>query len=371
MSMKTVFRHSIGWAAGLLFYLACPIAMVIAEPPPTVAPKAALTVTLTMPTQQQWDAVIEASGALNAWQDAVIASEISGLRIDKLLADVGDVVKQGQVLALLEQESVQADMAQAEAKVAQTEAALAEARANAGRARGLKADGALAAQQIDQYLTGEATAKANLRAQQAALHIQQIRLKQTQIIAVDDGIIATRNATLGAVVQAGTELFRLVRQNRIEWHAEVAGNHLAAIQPGQRARLTLPDGAEVEGEVRMVAPTLNPNTRNATVYVRLPAESQAKVGMFAQGKIHIGSASALSLPPTAVILRDGNAYVFEVNQENRIAQHQVKTGRRTQDKVEILEGIMPTTRVVSSGGAFLNDGDVVRVVEDAQSGAGT
>jgi len=336
----------------------CPFAQ--AEPS---TPKAALTVTVTRPVKATWHTSVLAMGTLNAWQEAVIAAEVSGQRIAQVLVDVGDTVKQGQELALLAQESVQADLAQAQARVAQAEASLAEARANASRARNLRTDGALAAQQVDQYLTGEATAKANLAVQQAALQIQQIRLKQTRIVAVDDGVIISRSAMLGAVVQAGTELFRLVRQNRIEWQAEVAGRDLAQIQPGQRVQLTLPSGESVSGEVRRVAPTLEANTRNATVYVSLPPDSPAKAGMFAQGEIFIGKTRALSLPQSAVIVRDGNYYVFEINQENRVSQRLVKTGRQVAGQVEIFDGIGETAKVATSGGAFLNDGDTVRVVD--------
>jgi RND family efflux transporter MFP subunit len=180
---------------------------------------------------------------------------------------------------------------------------------------------------------------------------------------VDDGVIISRSALLGAVVQAGTELFRLVRQNRIEWQAEVAGRDLAQIQPGQRAQLTLPSGESVSGEVRRVAPTLDSNTRNATVYVSLPPDSSAKAGMFAQGEIFIGKTRALSLPQAAVIVRDGNYYVFEINKENRVLQRLVKTGRQMAGQVEIFDGIGETAKVAASGGAFLNDGDTVRVVD--------
>lgn len=333
---------------------------VLAEPTP---PKAALTVTVTTPTRATWQTSVLAMGTINAWQEAVVAAEISGQRIAQIFVDVGDTVKRGQELALLAQESVQADLEQAQARVAQAEANLAEARANAGRARNLRTDGALAAQQVDQYLTSEVTAKANLAAQQAALQIQQIRLKQTRVVAADDGVIISRSATLGEVVQVGTELFRLVRQHRIEWHAEVAGKEIGQIQPGQRARLVLPNGEQVTGEVRIVAPTINPNTRNAIVYVSLPLGNPAKSGMFAQGEIFIGTTQALSLPQSAVIIRDGNNYVFEIDDKNRVLQRLVKTGRREAGRVEILEGIGRIAKVAASGGAFLNEGDTVRVVE--------
>lgn len=329
--------------------------------------KAALAVAVTTPSEQNWNSGISASGSLAPWQEAVIAAEISGQQIVKLVADVGDRVKKGQELALLSQEAVQADIAQAQAKVAQAQASLAEASANAERARRLKETGALPAQQIDQYLTGENTAKANVAAQEAALNAQQIRLKQTKIVAVDEGVIASRNATLGAVVQAGTELFRLVRQNRLEWKAELPGSDLARVSIGQTARLVLPTGETVQGKVRLIAPTLDANTRNALAYVSLPVDGPARAGMFVNGEILTGTSTALSLPQSAVILRDGNTYAFEVDRDNHIIQRSIKTGRRADGQVEIIDGIKADARVVISGGAFLNEGDVVQVVEKQAS----
>jgi RND family efflux transporter MFP subunit len=320
----------------------------LAEDKP-VAVKAALAVTVTTPSAQAWNIGITASGALNPWQEAIIASEISGLRITDVLVDVGEQVRKGQELAKLSQAAVKADVAQAQAK-------LDEARANANRARSLKVSGALPAQQIDQYLTGETVA-------QAALDAQQIRLSQTRIVAPDDGVISARTATLGAVLQTGTELFRMVRQNKIEWRAEVAGRDVATIKPGQKARLTLPTGENVTGEVRVVSPTLDASTRNATVYISLPSDSPAKAGMFAEGEILTGSSNALSLPQTAVILRDGNTYAFEIGTENLVSQRLVKVGRRADGRVEVTDGLSASARVVATGGAFLNDGDTVQIVD--------
>lgn len=329
------------------------------------AAKAALTVTVATPQLENWSVGITANGPLTAWQEAVIAAEIGGQRVDKILVDVGDKVTKDQELATLAQESVQADLKQQEAKVAQAEASLSAARVNAERARQLKSSGSLPILQIDQYLTEEATAKANLRAQQAALQSQKIRLKQTHILAVDDGVVSARNATLGAVVQAGTELFRLVRQNRVEWQAQVAARDFGQVQPGQKAVLTLPTGERVDGEVRALSPTLDTNTRTATAYVSLPAGGPAKAGMFAQGEILSGANQALTLPHTAVILRDGNNYVFTIGADGRVSRVQVAVGRRSDKRVEITSGLESGVKVAATGGAFLNDGDNVRVVDES------
>ncbi len=323
------------------------------ETPDAPAPKAALTVTTATPTEESWNTGITATGPLAPWHEAIIASEISGLRVTEVLVDIGDEVKKGQELVRLSQASVKAD-------VAQKQASLAEARANAERARRLKSSGALPAQQIDQYLTSEAVAE-------AALEAQQIRLAQTRILAPDDGVISSRTATLGAVMQIGTELFRLVRQNRVEWQAAIPSQDMGRIQPGQTARLTLPDGSSEDGEVRVISPTLDANTRNATAYISLPAGSIAKSGMFAEGEILTGAERALTIPQSSVILRDGKNYVFAVGADNKVNQQIVKTGRRADGKVEILDGLQADAKVVTTGGAFLNDGDTVEVVDKPAS----
>jgi multidrug efflux pump subunit AcrA (membrane-fusion protein) len=107
-------------------------------------------------------------------------------------------------------------------------------------------------------------------------------------------------------------------------------------------------------------------TRNALVYVDLPdTGGRLKAGMFARGEFATGSSTALTLTQSAVLLRDGFSYVFTVGADGRVAQGKVATGRRSGDRVEILQGLDEKARVVASGGGFLADGDTVRVVEAA------
>jgi RND family efflux transporter MFP subunit len=170
---------------------------------------------------------------------------------------------------------------------------------------------------------------------------------------------------LGAVVPAGSELFRLIRQGRLEWRGEVAAAELTQIRRGQKVKVDA-SGAPVTGTVRQVAPTVDAATRNALVYVDLPdTGGRLKAGMFARGEFATGSSTALTLPQSAVLLRDGFSYVFTVGADGRVAQGKVATGRRSGDRVEILQGLDEKARVVASGGGFLAEGDTVRVVEAA------
>jgi RND family efflux transporter MFP subunit len=331
----------------------------------------ALTVTTVRPSAAQLPIKLAANGNVTAWQEAIIGSETGGFRLNEVRVNVGDIVKKGQVLAVFSADSVNADVAQARAALQETRANAAEATANAARARTLQSSGALSAQQISQYMTAEQTANARIAASQATLAAQQLRLKYTQVVAPDSGVISARSATVGSVVGVGTELFRMIRQGRLEWRAEVTASELSRLKPGTTARVKAANGAELSGKVRMIAPTIDPQTRSALVYVDLPATLGAnapfKAGMFASGQFELGSSNAMTVPQQAVVVRDGFSYVFRLNPDQRVSQLKVRAGRRLGDRIEVVDGLKPDALVVVGGAGFLNDGDLVRNVPAAIS----
>jgi RND family efflux transporter MFP subunit len=272
-------------------------------------------------------------------------------------------------LAIFAKESVLAEVALRKAAVAEAEAGLAEARLNAERAREVAASGALSNQQVMQYLTAEKTAKAKIDSAKAQLDSQLLRLRHTSVTASDDGIISSRTATLGAVATPGQELFRLIRQNRLEWRAEVTAAEMAQIKPGIDVSLVVSNVGNVNGNVRFLAPTLDAQNRNGLVYVDLPdaVTHSLRAGMFAQGEFKLGNDTALAIPQDALSLREGFSYVFRLNErgngQTKVTQVKVKLGRRSDDYYEVLSGLKPEDRLVASGAAFLADGDTVRVVQ--------
>lgn len=337
----------------------------------TAAPKPVLSVTTVKPQLGSLPVTLTANGTITAWQEASIGTEASGLRLTDVRANVGDVVRAGQVLATFAPESIQADLAQARANLLEAEANAADASGNAERARTLQASGALSTQQINQYQTAEQTSKARVEAANAMLTVQQVRLKHTQVLAPDSGIISARSATVGAVLGSGTELFRLIRKGRLEWRAEVTSAELGRLSVGTPALVTAASGAQMRGKVRMIAPTVDPQTRAALVYVDLPATpgmaSPAKAGMFAKGEFSLGDSSSLLVPQTAVVVRDGFSYVYRLGPDNRVAQVKVQTGRLSGERVEITSALASDARLVATGAGFLNDGDLVRVIEDGKA----
>jgi len=332
------------------------------DAPASAAAKPALTVTVTGAQTESWPLTLSANGSIAAWQEAVIGAEAQGLRLVELRAQVGDRVAKGALLARLQDDTLSADLAVSKASMAEAEATLGEAQANAERARQLQPSGALSAQQVQQYLTAETTARARVASALARVQAGEVKLAQTRIVAPDAGVISARSATLGTVVQPGTELFRLIRQGRLEWRAELPPGDLAQLRPGTPAELITPAGQTVRGKVRMVAPTVDVSTRNGLVYVDLPQPGDARPGSYARGHFDFGQAPAVTLPQSAVVLRDGFSYVLQVLPDERLRQLKVEIGRRRGERVEVRTALPAQARFVAQGGGFLADGDRVRVV---------
>ncbi len=327
------------------------------------AAKAALTVRAVQLAPAQWAQTLAANGSVVAWQEAVIGAELSGLRIAEVKANVGDRVRRGDLLATLAADTQQATAAESRAALAESEAQLAEATANAERARKLRASGFISEQQVIQATTVEQAARARVEVRRAKLQADTLRVAQARIVAPDAGIISASNATVGTLTQPGAELFRLIRQGRLEWRAELTADELAQVRKGMAVELSLTEGRIVHGKVRAVAPAVDAKTRYGQVLVELPDNAGLVAGQFTRGIIRLGEGkvSAQTLPQSAVVLRDGAAYVFVITPENKVQERKVVTGARLADRVEITSGLNADTPVVESGGAFLADGDVVRL----------
>ena len=368
-TLVAVILVGIAVAAGAFFYVS---ARKPAATPANAqaAPKPALTVTVAVPESVRLPIKLAANGNIAAWQEAVIGAESSGLRLTDVRVNVGDVVKAGQVLATFATDSVQADVAQARASLLEAQANASDAAGNAERARSLQSSGALSTQQINQYQTTEKTAKARAEAAQAVLSAQQLRSRQTQVLAPDSGVISARTATVGSVVGSGAELFRMIRQGRLEWRAEVTSSELGRIAVGTPVSVVPASGGTLRGRVRMVAPSVDPQTRAALVYVDLPASgktSTAKAGMFARGEFELGATEALTVPQRALVVRDGFNYLFQLGDSNRVSQLKVQTGRLAGERVEVVSGLPADARIVVNGAGFLNDGDLVRLSQENTS----
>lgn len=309
----------------------------------------ALTVTITRPQSTQLAGALLANGNVMAWQEAIIGAEVNGLRLAAVHVNVGDRVSRGDELARFASEIPYAAALQAQANYE-------NAKSEADRVRALGDEGIYSRSQLTQIYTAEKVAKAQWEA-------AQVTLAATRVLAPDDGVISARSATVGAVLSSGNELFRMVRQSRMEWRAEVTPAEIGRVKIGQQVEVTTVSGLQVQGLVRAIAPAADPQTRNILVYVDLPRNDALKANTFARGFFALPASAALTVPAQSVVQRDGHSYVFVVDAQSRVSQRKVEVGRRVGERVELLQGVAPLDAVAVQGAGFLNEGDLVKIVQ--------
>jgi RND family efflux transporter MFP subunit len=332
--------------------------------PPAPEPTPSLTVATVAPRTQTIARDVRASGAMAAWEEIQIGAALQGVRVEAVLVEVGDAVRKDDVVVRLDARTVTAQLARTDAAVREAQASLVLAESRARRTRALAAESLVPAQNVDDVDAAEAQARAQLETAQANRAVAQLQVDFAVVRAPEAGVISARSVQPGQVV-GNSELLRLIRGGRLEWRAELDEADLMRVALGAPVELDGVDGAQVAGRVRQVAPGIDTGRRTGTVYVDVPRPGALRAGAFAQGRIVLGEGTALTVPAEAVVRRDGRAYVFLVDKDQRARQRLVELGVETGDALEIRSGLDATDAVVARGAGFLNDGDLVRVTADA------
>ena len=327
----------------------------------TAEPSSALTVALTPVRPYPLARSVTVSGPVSAYEEMQLGVELSGQRVTALNVDVGQQVKQGQVLLELDQRTLDSSLAQAEASTQETNAALALAQAQHARGAKLAADQLISVADLDQLKATVTQAQAQLTTARALRDAAQLQRDFARLRAPADGVISKRLVQPGQVVAAGTELLRLIREGRLEWRAELPEHQLAQVAVGNEVVLAYA-GQDITGRIRAVTPGIDEQTRTGTVYADLPSPGPLKPGTFVEGRILTGNGRALMVPSAAVVQRDGHSYVFVTRDKQTVQRRRVRTGQTTQGRIEIVDGLKAGEQVVSEGAGFLGDGDRVRVV---------
>ncbi|MBE8591563.1 efflux RND transporter periplasmic adaptor subunit [Pseudomonas sp. MAFF 301449] len=341
------FKCVVALCASLTVIALLPFTSLTSAPQASSQPAAALTVTVAAAAMSRWPTRLEASGAVMPWEEAVIGSQVANLRLVEILVNVGDRVKRGQLLATFDADLLRADESRLKASWQQADA-------NRKRAQQLKGTGGISDQDVLQYETQADMAKALLIG-------TQLQLRYAKVTALDDGVISARSATVGAVYGNGQELFRIIRQSRLEWRGELNAAQLAQVKHGQSVILELPDGTSATAVVRELAPSLDSQTRLGIAYADIDSSRSARAGMYARGRIDLSDSSAVVVPAVSVVIRDGRSYVPVMLDDNRVTLQPVTVGRRQDHEVEIVSGIHVGQTVIVQGAGFLNEGDRVHI----------
>ena len=331
--------------------------------------QAVLSVETVMPSQDSIGNTLSADGTISAKDVANVSPKVNGVAIEQVLVEEGDRVKAGQVLAIFDTDAMQQQVLQAEADVAEAEATLANATADAARVLPLIEIDAISRQEADRYRTSKLQAEAALQASKARLSTQRLSVKNANVVAPVSGVISEKMAEVG-MVAGGEPLFTIIKGGILEWRADIDPKLLGEVSVGTPVRVSLPAGDSVMGKVNRIAPTADDN-RQITIYASLVPNSKVRAGMYQTGEFLLGSTSAQTVPNSAIVSNDGYDYVMLVTNiksqdgQNigRIKQQRVTLGERFGDNVALTEPLSADSRLVKQGGSFLNDGDLVRIVD--------
>ncbi|MCG3857445.1 efflux RND transporter periplasmic adaptor subunit [Psychrobacter sp. Ps2] len=328
-----------------------------------------LSVETVSPSQDDIGSTLSADGNINAKDTANVSAKVNGVAIERIFVEEGDRVRAGQILAVFDTDAMEQQVLQAQADVAEAEATLANASADAARVLPLIDIDAISKQEADRYRTSEVRARASLQASKARLSNQRLTLENAKVVAPVSGIISEKMVEVGQVA-GGDPLFTIIKGGILEWRADIDPKLIGDINVGTPVQVSLPGGDTVMGQVNRIAPTAD-NNRQITIYASLAANSKIRAGMYQTGEFLLGSTSTQTIPNSAVVSNDGYDYVMLVTEPTtrddrsmgRIKQQRVTLGERLGESVAVLEPLPSDSRIVKQGGSFLNDGDLVRVVD--------
>lgn len=306
--------------------------------------------------------IITASGTVTPWEEVPVGAETGGLVATAVYVDEGSYVRQGQALVQLNDALLRAQLRQQQAAVQTAEANLARDDAALTRSQELRERGFLSQASLDTALANQRASAANLAASRAALAETQTRVNQATIRAPVSGLISSRSVTRGQIVQAGSELFRMVRDGRLELDAQIPEAELRLVRPGMTATIVSDQAQQTTGTVRIVTPQVDPQSRLGVARIALSGGSNLRPGMFARAQIDAGSQPSLTVPSASVVFRENRPGVYVLADDSTVRFQSVTEGGRSEGVVAIASGLQSGQRVVVEGAGFLGEGDQVRVV---------
>lgn len=357
-------------------------------PVQNTAPAIAVTAVRVHPAD--FVATLMVTGTLVPREEILVGPEVEGLRVIEILADEGDRVTKGQVLARLVSDTLDAQLAQNEASIQRSTAAIAQAKSNIlsaearltearnalNRGKPLAKSGYLSESGMDQREASAKTAEAQLAQAQDGLKVSEAekaqleaqrreitwRRQRTDIMAPADGVVSRRIARVGGYAAGASDaMFRIIAKGEIELDAEIPETHLRRVKAGQPVTVSVASDLSVQGVIRLVSPEVDKATRLGRVRVKLGDDPALRIGSFARGEIETGRSRGLAVPVASVLYTPEGASV-QVVAGGEIKTRRVKLGLADKGLIEVREGLAEGDVVVAKSGTFLRDGDAVRAI---------
>ena len=349
-------------------------------------PAVAVTVTDIHPAVQP--IVYEAVGTVKARLSATVSSKLMGV-IQNFKVKEGDRVKEGDLLVVLDDRQVVAQLDQARAALAAAqkaetgavsarvaaEAGAQQARLSYARNQKMLAGGAITQENFEavdaQYKQAQAAlaqaeamveaARSRVKEARAAVDAAQVARKDAQVMAPFDGEVTAKMADAGSLAAPGTPLLTLEREGGYRVDLVVPEAYIQAVRTGQAVTVRIPsiENTSIAGTVDVIIPSADQGSRTFVVQVGIPTVASLRSGMFARVPLTIGQQQMLRIPASAVVRQGQLTGVFIVDEKNIARFRLIRTGRQFGDQVEVISGIQDGTRLVSAPPVQLSNGSAV------------
>ena len=327
------------------------------------------TVDFVRPAPPQGGQILTLPGNLAAYNDAQMFARVPGY-VHAWYVDIGANVKKGQPLALIDTPELDQQITQAHADLVSAQAGRSLSQTTANRWQGLLAADAVSKQETDEKSGDLLVKTAAVKAAQANLDRLMALKGFARIVSPFDGVVTTRTADIGALVNAGSggtaqALFTVADVSRIRVYVHVPQTYSADIKPGAEASFTLPEypGRTFEAQIVSTANAISDQSGTLLVELQTPnMGDQLKPGDYAKVSFAIPkSDGGLTLPSSALMFRSDGLQVATVAPNNRIIMKPIKVGEDLGQRVRIAAGVTPADRVVNNPPDSISQGDLVRI----------
>jgi HlyD family secretion protein len=331
------------------------------------------------------------TGSFDAGANVLIVPLVSGNAVVEILAEEGDTVKEGQVLARLDSAEIDILLLQNTASLARNDASILQAKnqieqakitkdqslADLNRTKKLRSTGVSTVEQFDQRRAAYDLAAAQADAAELALVVAEadkqvneaqrkdleLRKSRTELKAPVDGYISSRLVQYGQISNSqGGAMFELVANSLVKLVAEVPESDLPKVQLGQKASIAVNgyDKALV-GDVALISPEVDQTTRMGKAHIKLAEGVRIPLGAFGRATVALAAGEGVALPLTAVTFGEDGPTV-QIVKDGKVEVRKVITGLVSTTEIEVTDGVAPGETFVARAGSFVRQGDVVNPV---------
>lgn len=305
------------------------------------------------------------SGSLRAKQAATLRAEVGG-SILEVKFDQGQPVKRGELLARIDDVSLQDQLLAARTAARVAESALQVAESEEARSEKLAQGEVITRRDLERVQLARHQAQAQVAEAQSRLLLVREQLGRTRIIAPFDGVVSERQVNVGDVVQPGAPLLTVVDPTSLELEASVPADYAGRMEAGTPVDFHLPGGEQgFSGKIERINPAVDPSTGQVRIYVTIPNVRQSLlVGLFAQGRVASESKEAVSMPLGALDLRTTQPSVLRVR-DGRVERVPVTVGLRDEvaQQIEVRSGLQDGDVVLLGSARDLADGTRVQLAQ--------